>query len=168
MHNFAFMQISCLSLALMAWNFGHPMTLSPMWFSKRSGVPSFSSALQILQLGSSFGWLNKLWPPIVLAGLSSSFSLDFPFCSTSPSTQHWAQGLARPDFDHREDTKTENIWISMMRPRLKMSVSQWRVRDWKYLSLNYEIDTVTEKMWVSVTRPRLKMSESQWQNRDQD
>ena len=61
---------------------------------------------------------------------------------------------------------------SRLRPRLKMSESQWRdwVRDWKGLSFNDETDTETEKVWVPMTRlrPRLKKSESQSRDWDQD
>ena len=63
------------------------------------------------------------------------------------------------------ETKTENVWVSITRLRLKRSDSQWRDRD-QYckcvilndetetdnLSLNDKTETKTEKVWVSETR----------------
>ena len=48
------------------------------------------------------------------------------------------------------ETKTEKLWVSMMRPRLQMYESQWRDqdRDWKNLSLRNETE---QKMLI----PRL-------------
>ena len=51
-----------------------------------------------------------------------------------------------PSLNDETDTKTENVWVSMTRPRqrLKKSESQWRDRDLKCLSLNDETETETK------------------------
>ena len=61
-----------------------------------------------------------------------------------------------------DETNTQNVWVSMTRPRTKRSESQWRDWDWKCLSFNDE----TGNMQVSMTRPRprLKIYESLWRD----
>ena len=104
----------------------------------------------------------------------------FQTSSTPPLNRFWWgflfflfllwQGSARPDLEHWDrdqywkclslnnetKTETENVWVSITRPklRLKMSKSQLQDRDWN--------------VQASMTRPipRLKKCESQWWDRD--
>ena len=53
------------------------------------------------------------------------------------------------------ESKTEILWVSISRPRLKFYESQFwdRVRDWIYQRLNMETESETEIIWVSASRP---------------
>ena len=56
------------------------------------------------------------------------------------------QGLARPDFDHRDrDWKCLSL-IDETETETEKSKSQWRDRDWKCLSINDETETETENI----------------------
>ena len=82
-----------------------------------------------------------------LAGSQQYIQLVIFFCDTQ------YQGSARPDLDHQDrdwkclslngETESEKVWVSMTRPRLKMSQYQWQDqnRDLKGLSLNDETET---------------------------
>ena len=75
--------------------------------------------------------------------------------------QQFSGNLARLKFSKNSDLivlfqfslEHIEVWI-YSRPRLKMSGSQWRDRDWKCVSLNDETETKTEK------------SKSQWRDRN--
>ena len=64
------------------------------------------------------------------------------------------------------------FWLSRPRPRLVFSQSQFRdrVRDWNFMSLNFETESETKILRVSISSPspRLDLSESQYRDRVRD
>ena len=53
----------------------------------------------------------------------------------------------------KKKTKTENVWLSMTRPRPKMCDYQNQDQDLKCVTIKTK--TKTENVWISMTRPRL-------------